>query len=86
MPYDLFISYSHQDNQRGQVRELCDAIIADFQEFAGLNSLAEIKRHRFGGSKVLLALNWYLRWPHLAIGALSLRNEMLCRNTRSEVN
>ena len=35
MPYDLFISYAHKDNLRGQVRELGDAITEDFQRFAG---------------------------------------------------
>lgn len=35
MPYDLFISYAHNDNRRGQVGELCDAITADFHKFAG---------------------------------------------------
>ena len=37
MPYDLFISYAHQDNSRGQVRELRDAILEDFQKFSGRN-------------------------------------------------
>lgn len=35
MPYDLFISYAHKDNARGQVRELCEEIVDDFQQFAG---------------------------------------------------
>lgn len=35
MPYDLSISYAHRDNARNQVRELRDAILADFQDFAG---------------------------------------------------
>lgn len=35
MPYDLFISYAHKDNSREQVRELRDAILADFHKFAG---------------------------------------------------
>jgi hypothetical protein len=35
MAYDLFISYLHSDNHRGQVRELRDAIATDFQQFAG---------------------------------------------------
>jgi tetratricopeptide (TPR) repeat protein len=35
MPYDLFISYAHADNVRGQVRELSDAIQDDFRRFAG---------------------------------------------------
>lgn len=37
MPYDLFISYAHRDNARGQVRELRDAISENFQKFAGRN-------------------------------------------------
>jgi len=37
MPYDLFISYAHRDNARGQVRELRDAISEDFEKFAGRN-------------------------------------------------
>jgi tetratricopeptide (TPR) repeat protein len=35
MPYDLFISYAHADNTRGQVRDLCDAVRQDFRRFAG---------------------------------------------------
>jgi tetratricopeptide (TPR) repeat protein len=35
MPYDLFISYAHLDNARHQVRELRDAILEDFEGFAG---------------------------------------------------
>jgi tetratricopeptide (TPR) repeat protein len=35
MPYDLFMSYAHRVNARGQVRELRDAISKDFQKFAG---------------------------------------------------
>jgi len=35
MPFDLFISYAHLDNERGQVRELRDAIDEDFESFAG---------------------------------------------------
>ena len=35
MPYDLFVSYAHRDNARGQVRELRDAILEDFHKFAG---------------------------------------------------
>lgn len=35
MEYDLFISYAHKDNARGQVGELRDAILADFHQFAG---------------------------------------------------
>jgi len=37
MPYDLFISYAHRDNPRGQISELRDAISQDFQKFAGRN-------------------------------------------------
>lgn len=39
MPYDLFISYAHQDNDHGQVKELCDAIFADFRQFGGRDLL-----------------------------------------------
>jgi tetratricopeptide (TPR) repeat protein len=35
IPYDLFISYAHRDNVRGQVRELRDAINDNFEGFAG---------------------------------------------------
>lgn len=35
MRYDLFISYPHRDNARGQVRELRDAVAEDFARFAG---------------------------------------------------
>ncbi len=35
MPYDAFISYAHSDNARSQVRELRDAIVDDFNNFAG---------------------------------------------------
>jgi hypothetical protein len=35
IPYDLFISYAHRDNVRGQVRELRDAINDKFEGFPG---------------------------------------------------
>lgn len=35
LPNDLFISYAHLDNDRGQVRELRDAIHEGFVNFAG---------------------------------------------------
>ena len=35
MPYDLFVSYAHRDNARGQVRDLRDVVAADFHKFAG---------------------------------------------------
>ena len=34
MPYDLFISYSHRDDQRGRVRALKEQIEADYRSFA----------------------------------------------------
>ena len=33
--YDVFVSYAHRDNPQGQVRELRDAIVENFQLFAG---------------------------------------------------
>jgi hypothetical protein len=45
MSYDLFISYAHKDNERGQVRELCDAIRDDFYQFAGRNLNAFFDEH-----------------------------------------
>ena len=35
MPYDLFISYSRRDNQRGQVTALKAQIETSFRAFAG---------------------------------------------------
>ncbi len=35
IPFDLFISYVHPDNQRGQVRDLRNAIAEDFVRLAG---------------------------------------------------
>jgi hypothetical protein len=34
MPYDLFISYSRRDNERGRITQLVDRIKADFASFA----------------------------------------------------
>ncbi|MBL8829655.1 MAG: tetratricopeptide repeat protein [Planctomycetaceae bacterium] len=45
MPFDLFISYAHRDNARGQVRELHDAISANFQKFAGRNLTVFFDEH-----------------------------------------
>ena len=41
MPYDLFITYAHRDNDRGRVRELCDAVRGAFREAAGRSDEAE---------------------------------------------
>lgn len=43
MPYDLFISYSRRDNERGQVAALKILIEFSFRGFAGRDLPREIR-------------------------------------------
>ena len=72
MPYDLFISYSRRDNERGQVAELIAQIESSFRAFAG----REI-RFFFDTHEILGMDDWRkkiqrsLRESHLFLAVLS---------------
>jgi hypothetical protein len=49
MPYDLFISYSRRDNERGQVTALKAQIESSFRTFAGCDLRVFFDTHEIGG-------------------------------------
>ena len=49
MPYDLFISYSRHDNERGQVAALTAQIESSFRAFAGRDLRVFFDTHEIAG-------------------------------------
>ena len=49
MPYDLFISYSRRDNERGQVTALKAQIESSFRAFAGRDLRVFFDTHEIAG-------------------------------------
>jgi hypothetical protein len=50
MPYDLFISYSRRDNERGQVTALKAQIESAFRAFAGRDLRVFFDTHEIAGT------------------------------------